>query len=159
GAVAFVDGNRALGAVERSVRVWDVEKGHQEAVLLGPLYPVMCVEYSPDGQRLAAGSVLSSQGASRGQLCIWHVRSRRDQRLLSITDGEVTGLAFHPAGRQFATVGGNPQQFASPGQLRFWDAATGELLRALTLEQTLRCVDYSPDGKSLAVGTGARVIE
>jgi WD40 repeat protein len=158
GAVAMV-GGRPHATVDRSVRVWDVEKGQQEAVLLGPANPVWCVQYSPDGQRLAGGGVLTSGGDSRGELWVWDVRTERDHRLLALSDGEVNGLAFRPDGRRLATVGGNPKQFSSAGQLKLWDPATGELLRSLPLEQVAHCVDYSPDGTALAVGTRSQTIE
>ncbi len=140
-----------------SVRIWDVESGWPVTSLQGPWSAVACVGYSPDGQRLAAGSV-SAEGHC-GDLRVWDVRSERDHRLLPGHVGRVQGLAFHPASGRLATVGGTELRRSEAGELKLWAPATGALVLSLPHSRVLTCVDYAPDGKTLAVGGEVGTLE
>ena len=63
-------------------------------------------------------------------------------------EGEIWGCAVHPSKSQFATV-------SDDKSLRVWEYGGSKGHRMVghkALKQAGRCVDYSPDGKVLAVG-------
>ncbi|MCC7419390.1 MAG: protein kinase [Planctomycetaceae bacterium] len=61
--------------------------------------------------------------------------------------GEITALAIHPNGRQFASA-------SLDGSLCVWDMATGEPIRQFRSNQTVTSLAYHPEGTVLAVATG-----
>ena len=66
--------------------------------------------------------------------------------------GRVECVAYRPDGRVLATAG-------SDGTIRIWDAANGELVRALIGHDTsLKSVSWSPDGKFLASASSDKPI-
>jgi WD40 repeat protein len=60
-------------------------------------------------------------------------------------DGELWGLATHPSKPQYATAGDD-------SAVKVWDASTRTSVSSGKLGSAARSVDYSPDGKFLAVG-------
>jgi WD40 repeat protein len=52
------------GGFDRTIRIWDLERGEQRFVLRGHRAPVQAVCFSPDGRRLASG-------ARDGQIRVW----------------------------------------------------------------------------------------
>ncbi|MEI4927299.1 hypothetical protein Q8G50_32805, partial [Klebsiella pneumoniae] len=81
--------------------------------------------FSPDGTRLAAGSL-------DGTLRVWMVASGALTLTLTLpagdTNGSVTAVAFSPDGATL--VAGNDEVAPAPehGTLRFWRASDGTLL-------------------------------
>lgn len=70
-------------------------------------------------------------------------------RLLRSHAGAVFGVAFHPAGRVLASIGGTPET----KDVRFWDIETGRELASLDLFALgAFTLAFSPDGRWLAVG-------
>jgi WD40 repeat protein/serine/threonine protein kinase len=61
--------------------------------------------------------------------------------------GEITALAVHPNGRQFASA-------SLDGSLCVWDMANGEMVRQFHSAQTVTALAYNPEGTLLAVATG-----
>lgn len=62
-----------------------------------------------------------------------------------------TCLAFSPDGRTLAA--GAIEDWASPGDLRVWDVASGRLLHRERYVQGVEALAFSPDGRTLAVAT------
>jgi WD40 repeat protein len=152
---AFRSNASGTPRIDRTVRIWDVENGGQVASCRGPRNPVVCANYSPDGQRLAAGSV-SDHGGPRGDLRVWDVRGDSDYRSLG-HELYTNGLAFRPDSQRLVSIGSALN--ASQRELRVWNPATGALLHSLSLPTYLESVRYSPDGKTIALGTGDGVIQ
>ncbi|MGE0492304.1 MAG: caspase family protein [Vulcanimicrobiota bacterium] len=121
---------------------------------LGHSRPLTTAAFSPDGTSLLTGS---NDGSAR----LWDLASGRS--LLAVYPGAleakqdltpeevlgqysegVTGVAFRPDGRAFATA-------TRPGQIQVWDAANGRQLASWTSQPNLISLDFSRQGDSLAV--------
>jgi WD40 repeat protein len=163
------DGKQVVsGSLDHSMKLWDAasgnlvrefkgykekdfEKGHRDGVF--------CVAFSPDGKTLVSGS------------------SDRSVKLWNVADGTVTrefvnpnvkagpapapplahpgwvyGVRFVQDGKYVISLGGAPM---NKGFLGVWNVADGKMLLGEELPLgSFFALAVSPDGKSLAVGTG-----
>ena len=88
------DGRRAVsGGADRTVRVWDLDTGQQQAQLSGHHGPVAAVAVSADGRRAVSGS-----GADR-TVRVWDLDTGQQQAQLSGHDGPVAAVAVSADGR------------------------------------------------------------
>jgi WD40 repeat protein len=103
---------------------------------------VWCLQFSPDGTRLASGS-------KDGTVCVWNVATGRCEQTLR-HPGSVTGATFAPDGRRLATS-------CFDGAARIWTLATGAQVAVLRDAQqpgaSMSGIAWSPDGKRLATGS------
>jgi len=103
---------------------------------------VMSVSWSPDGTRLASGSldarVLIWDAASGEQLCSLNV----DAGI-----GGVQSVSFSPSGDMVAAGCYN-------GKIHFMDAAAGQIKSSVSGKKPINCVAFSPDGSLIAAGDG-----
>ncbi len=83
----------------------------------------------------------------------WHYLERLchlERRILGGHADPIRGVAFSPDGRLVASVGGLTV-YGRPGEIRIWDAGTGETIRAWSGHATcVNCVAFSRDGTRLA---------
>jgi WD40 repeat protein len=111
-------------------------KGHEGAVT--------AVAFNSDG------SLVASAGQD-GKLCIWNVGDGTLVCEIKAHENAATCLAFH--GNTIATAG-------SDSTLHLWDASDGHELASFQLGNFISCVEFSGDGKLLAVGaTSPRIID
>jgi WD40 repeat protein len=166
GAVAFSPDGRHLawGTSDRLgkfgvVIVGDTQTNKEAQALKGHAGGISAVAFSRDGSRLASG-------ATDGTAKMWDPATGQELRTISIRPavapekgappkppGWVTAVAFSPDGKLLATgVGGRPGQ---SGEVKFWDATTGQEVRALPAHAAgVNSVAFSPDGTLLAVASG-----
>ncbi len=89
----------------------------------------------------------------------WHyLRELFNADLMTLNHGHRGSggtAAFHPNGKVIAAVvGGHPtDDDAHTGEVRFWDAKTGDLLRSLRAPGTAHRLVFRPDGARLALAT------
>lgn len=137
--LASAGGREALEKGE--LRVWDINTG-EEALSFKFNWAVTCVQFSPDGRRLAA--------CSDGVVKLWDAQTGREQLTCRVPQANLRCVTFSPDGRRLATVGG---LFAvhRDREINVLDAQTGqELLSLRGHVGGLRSVVFSPDGSRLA---------
>ena len=117
---------------------------------------VESVAFASDGRSLAAG------GAD-GRVLVWDVSSGKRRLVLpapvdAFGDREsVDNVAFSPDGRMLASGYGASGETSAPGdRVLLWDVASGK--RAVTIPVSAWGVQFSPDGKTLALGGNDKIV-
>jgi WD40 repeat protein len=143
---------------DRQIRAWDIATACEVRAFLGGSEQLYSLAVSPDGKAVATGGI------------------DEEVRLLDIASGEehwvapghfpaVTALAFSPDGKTLAVGVGDRFSGSTRGEVKLWDVRTGKwkadiLSHIEHLEGwpqgTVWSLAYSPDGKLLAIGTGAQ---
>ncbi|MBC8235866.1 T9SS type A sorting domain-containing protein [bacterium] len=132
----------ASGANDQLVKIWDVETGQEIAAFEGHSDAIFSVVFSPNGKFVASGS-------ADGTIRLWDVATKQE---LSVYRGHkhyVWSLVFSPDGSKL--VSGSWDK-----TVRVWDISakgantTGNILA--TFDAYVLSVDFSPDGKLIAVG-------
>ena len=142
-SVAFSpDGTKlATGSADGRVRIWDPASGRRLLTLLAHP-PVSSVAFSPDGKMVA--------GCSRGMERAAYVWKAADGAPLGTFSGhtsDLTGVAFHPDGKVFATA-------SLDRTIKVWDIASRkEIGSFFSPEGELNSVAYSFDGKRLVAAS------
>ncbi|HEY7427089.1 MAG TPA: hypothetical protein VH682_22835 [Gemmataceae bacterium] len=134
------------------VALLDLKTGKAQWTRSGDKW-VYSVAFAPDGNTVAAAD---------GAVHLLNTRTGERIKSLRIKDREALKVAFSPDGKSLAgggghwvDVGGGTKQIS---EVFLWDVQTGKLLRRLTdLEPWLRCIAYSPDGKTLATGSNGPI--
>ena len=154
----------ASGDWQGIIRLWDAHSGENHLLLDGHTKGVNSVAFSPDGLTLASGSDDTT-------VRLWDARSGKLLKTLKGHRDSVNSLAFSPDGTKFASGASAGSGEGLPQVLRMWDARTGEHLQtfgkladcgffdcAFTPENydghflDVTCVDFTPDGETLASG-------
>jgi WD40 repeat protein len=133
----------ATGSSNGEVNLWDGATGERRSTLPGDNDDVRALSWSPDGKTLAV------QNGSATTL--WDVAARARRATLPNTQ---TPLVWRSDGKVLATSAGPGDEL-----VLIWDGRTGR--RVASLPFLLSCVsdgsvNWSPDGKTIAVGTGDR---
>jgi WD40 repeat protein/serine/threonine protein kinase len=129
----------AWGTAGAQVELWNVQSDEFKS-LRGPTSSVWTVAWSPDGKSLASAGMDES-------IRIWDPAKGTCLRVFTKLDAYVLSVAWSPDGVRLAS--------ADWYGLKVWDAASGQVLRAVACRDGASAVAWSPDGKRLALGTGA----
>jgi WD40 repeat protein len=142
------DGRRLASIDDGAVKVWDAWTGQEIRTLRGHTRAVNRVTFSPDGRRLAYGSL-------DGTVTVWDAAAGQEIRTFKGHTDSVVGVTFSPDGRRLATA-------SNDHTVRLSDAATGQEIRTIQGHRnSVDSVAFSRDGRRLAyAGHGAaKVIE
>lgn len=142
-----------IGSEEGSLHLWRLTPGaapiaRETLFLNAHAGAVSAIAFSPSGNRfVSAGPVAYSQlaGARDWAAIEWDLPSVAQRALLAGNQGLIRALAYSPDGSEVAAG-------ADDGTLRFWNAENGASLSVLDLGAPVTALDYSPDGRLLAVG-------
>ena len=106
--------------------------------------------FSPEGNRLAAGTDLSS--AKRGGLFVWNAATGEKTVELTVNDKDLSTVAWMPNGTQLVVGCGGGDVVLCDG------GGAGAVLRTLfnTGTASVADLDVHPDGRRLLVGTAGR---
>ncbi len=127
----------AVSGKKKEVKVYSAD-GTEKFTLSGHKDEVGSVRFSPDGKFIATGSW-------DGSLILWNASDGSQIKSLPASAGEIYTLAFSP-GSGFIAFGGTEKTL--------WIVKTDDLnLSAdiFELENTVRAIDWSPDGKKILV--------
>jgi WD40 repeat protein len=139
-SVAFSTDGRTLATwgADNAVTLWDIPTGRQFAALKEHASTVRCAAFSADGKTLATG------GEDKLGM-LWEIGAQKVRKKLDGHQGPINSLAFSPDSQMLATAGAD-------SNLVLWSAATGQNLGSWPVP-LVAAVAFSPDGKSLALGT------
>jgi len=130
--------------LENFARLYDVASG-RETRLIGHRDFVAGVAFSPDGAMVATGSM-------DGTIRLWSSETGRELATLPGHFQETTDVAFSPDGRTLASV-------AHRESVKLWHVATRRELLSIDLPNADERLQFSPDGKRLAVATANDTIQ
>jgi WD40 repeat protein len=143
------------------IMLWDVASGQCKATLAqGPL-SVHSVAWRPDGRALAGGYDSTAAGIK-----IWDLATNESKYTLS--DGKTAcSVAWSPEGKLLASASSDKIRIWEPAPAGFWDRialwpAIAESPWKITFsghDERVTCVSWSPDGKTIASGSGDKTIK
>ena len=141
-----------IGGESGALHLWQLdpgaESGYVEQLILNAhAGAVSALAFSADGGRFvsaAAEAYSHLAGERKWAAIVWDMATVAQHALLSGHQGLIRSIAFSPDGAALATG-------ADDGTLRFWDANNGASLATLNMEAAVVALDWSPDGKTIAV--------
>ena len=138
------DGNSVAWSTlsQEGIWIWSRQTDEFRRLTGGHASSVWPVEFSPDGQQLATGSIDET-------VKIWNVATGTVVRTIPSLNGNITDVAWSPDGELLA-VG-----VAWDGRVRIYSAATGELKHSHAIPDGPARIRLSwrPDGRELAVNS------
>ncbi|MGL5094885.1 MAG: WD40 repeat domain-containing protein, partial [Planctomycetia bacterium] len=154
-AVAYADWPISIGQEAFHVEMWNVDDGRLLWKAALHHHTIFGLQFSPDGSRLATGSI-----DGKVRLC-----DAADGRVLHTFDdlgGDAALPAFSPDGRYLAV---GTAEVPGHGDLRpnrrlsLWNVESGKPeAPALELTDDVVSIDFSPDGRELAVACGGGTV-
>ena len=144
----------ATGSDDKTIKLWEVERGREIRSYLGNKGSVGVLAFSPDGKLLT--SVDGSYNLS-----LWEVETSKKIRTLEVPEDDIISVAFSPDGKFLVTGTENNHAIA-------WDLATGVEIRRFNPEitdipmemrfnyPTAKSIEFSPDGSKLLTGSNDR---
>lgn len=172
----------ATASEDSTIRLWDAGTGQLRQIIKGHYAGVSCIDFSPDGRFLASGGgykenkVVEFDGYEEKSARLWDVKTGKEIRRFKGHESYINDCAFSPDSRFLATAS---QDYTA----RVWNIETGKEVQRFTLKKEdfkeldkenelifdknslekarllnksngILCVDFSPDGKQIATGSG-----
>jgi RNA polymerase sigma factor (sigma-70 family) len=129
------------------VKVWDAKTLALRQTLGGDSH-LVCLAWSPDGKRVAAGD------PGRKSVTLWDAGTGAPERTLRTGAAQPWSVAFSPDGDSLV-VGG--QKGDGSGEVTQWDTKTGNLKHTLKRPSFVTAVAFAPDGQTAADSGGESI--
>jgi WD40 repeat protein/serine/threonine protein kinase len=154
--LAYSPDGRWLATGDYSVRLWDPRSGRLVRTFPGPSYEIgLRVAFSPNSRTLATGG-------HNSRVTLWDVETGREIHRLDgryseswdsyAAEKPIGSLAFSPDGTLLAAGFGQPSWLSRSDRrqkIKIWEVASGREARVLEVENHVRSLSFSPDGKRL----------
>jgi len=137
------DGSRIATGDAQFVKILDARSGSLLQTMQGHTDDVWAVAYSPDGALIASSGV-------DGTVRLWDTSSGTADKVFEGFQNPVEMLAFSPDGNRIAASSDDPA-------LKIWDVHSGNLLVERTDLPDVVSLNFSPDGKKIALGSSAGI--
>lgn len=149
-----MDGRQILSGFEDgTLQLWDAANGAEQLSMEGHTDMIWGgVEFGPGGRTALSGAGNVFAGSpDDNTLRLWDTETGQEIHCLQGHTRPIYGLDMRPDGQMAVSV-------SQDGTIRTWDLAQGRELGQFTLAEKLRprSVAFSPDGGTIAVGTGTR---
>jgi endonuclease YncB( thermonuclease family) len=125
------------GSLDKTIKLWDLTTYKERTTLKGHADSVLCVALAPDGRTLASAS-------RDGSIKVWDLASEKERLSFDNPGFGAVSLAISADGRTLAAGRWDKT-------VKLWDLATGRE-RATVKTGDVRCVAFTGDGNTLAVG-------
>ena len=147
----------ASGCDDKTIKLWDAKAGALQTTLQGHSSSVNSVCFSPDGNTIASGS-------DDKTFKLWDTKTGTLKTTLTGHSRDVMSVCFSPDGNTIASGSWDKT-------IKLWDASTGRLKTTLKGNNSLSLlfsqghnslvfsVCFSPDGKTIASGSGDKSIK
>lgn len=135
----------AAGCSESLISAWQIQDGMVQTWRNTPLEWICCVAVSPDGSKVALGSLHHTVQAVRAATGDFIFSSCRH-------DDSVTAVAWSPDGQYLASG-------SADATVRIWNAQNGKLVQKFTnVRSTVSALCWSPDSTMIAAASVDRSI-
>jgi WD40 repeat protein/serine/threonine protein kinase len=142
---ASVDGRYlAAGGTKGTIKLWKWGEWNTPVEIPASGGRVTTVALSPDGELLASGW---DENKPEGPIRVYKTVDGKLAQTLPGHQKRVVALTFRPDGKALASVGDERYP-------KVWDLPSGKYAEFGRHNNWARCVAYTPDGKTLAVGVG-----
>ncbi len=151
--VGFAPDGRSFATVQDGgmIRVWALPRQNPSSYRLALDGQYSFGKISPDGKHLLPAG-MNQSGCTMASTRVYELRTGQPAGPRLQPGGVILGAAFAPDGRHVAMLSGRRGQ---PPLAHFWDWRSGKpALAPASLPSDPRWLDYSPDGKRLAVICG-----
>jgi WD40 repeat protein len=156
GAVAYspdgrlvASGSGGKGATQGGqILLWNSADGKLVHTLDGHKRPISALQFTPDGNRLVSGSGSLATMDQPGEMKVWSVSSGKELKSFPDVKSPIAALAISPDG---TTLASGHYEYNSGIQL--WNLESGQPRHSLGNSILgFWGMEFSPDGKRLAVG-------